>query len=270
MPIADVSSKTLYELISLQGRRAVVTGAARGLGKAIAARLAEAGAAVLLADLDGEAADRAAAALRNGARAGQVVQIIAARADVADGDSIVELAATATKLLGGVDIWINNAGIFPTQPLLEMSDESWDRVLDVNLRGAFIGSREAARCMIAGGRGGVIVNVASVAGFRGVGPGISHYVASKHGVRGLTSQLAVELAPHAIRVLGVAPTIIKTEGVLSAPAMQKDADRKLRTLLGRAGVPDDVARVVLFCVSDLALLMTGSTLIVDAGRLSLG
>jgi NAD(P)-dependent dehydrogenase (short-subunit alcohol dehydrogenase family) len=191
--------------------------------------------------------------------------------DVADGDSIVQLAATATKSLGGIDIWINNAGIFPSQPLLEMSDAAWDRVLDVNLRGAFIGAREAARCMIAGGGGGVIVNVASVAGFRGIGPGISHYVASKHGMRGLTSQLAVELAPYAIRVLGVAPTSIKTEGVLSMPAMQSDdMDRRLNTLLGRPGVPDDVARVVLFCVSDLALFMTGSTLIVDAGRLSLG
>ena len=194
--------------------------------------------------------------------------MIAEFIDVADSRSIVRTADAAVERLGGIDIWINNAGIFPTAPALEMTDQEWDRVLNINLRGTFVGCREAARRMIAAGHGGVIVNVASVAGFRGIGPGIAHYVASKHGVRGLTSQLAIELAQHEIRVLGVAPTTIKTEGVLAN--LGNDPGGRTNSMLGRAGVPDDVARVVLFCSSDMAMFMTGSTVLVDAGRLSLG
>jgi NAD(P)-dependent dehydrogenase (short-subunit alcohol dehydrogenase family) len=259
MAIADVSELPLTALISLKGRRTVVTGGARGLGKAIGRRLAEAGADVLLADLDQAAAELTAVEL--GVALG--AKVAAAAVDVAHGPSISKLADDALTKLGGIDIWINNAGIFPTTPMLRMTDDEWDRVLDINLRGTFIGCREAARCMFTGG--GVIINIASVAGFRGITAGISHYVASKHGVRGLTSQLAIELAPHDIRVLAVAPTTILTEGMLNA-----QSGKGMTSLLGRAGVPDDVARVVLFCASDLSLFMTGSTVQVDAGRLSLG
>lgn len=266
MAIADVSNQSLAQLVSLRGRRAVVTGAARGLGEAIARRLAEADATVLAADLDRAAAERTAAKLS----AASPARVHAAHVDVAQSESIAQLADAAIERLGGIDIWINNAGIFPSKPLLETTDEEWDRVLDINLRGVFIGCREAARRMIAAGRGGVIVNVASVAGLRGISPGITSYVSSKHGVCGATSQLAVELAPHNIRVLAVAPTIIRTEGVLAARSDDTNLEQRLNTLLGRAGVPDDVARVVLFCASDLSMFMTGSTLPVDAGRLSLG
>jgi NAD(P)-dependent dehydrogenase (short-subunit alcohol dehydrogenase family) len=261
MAIPDVSNNSIANLVSLEGRHAVVTGGARGLGKAIGRRLAEAGAAVLLADLNKAAAETSARELSETLQA----KVLATTVDVTSGPSVAELAAAAVDRLGSIDIWVNNAGIFPTNPLLEMTDEDWDRVLDVNLRGFFIGAREAARCMIGARRPGVIVNIASVAGFRGIASGIGHYVASKYGVRGLTSQLAIELAPHDIRVLAVAPTTILTEGVLQA-----QPDQPLTSMLGRAGVPDDVARVVLFCASDMALFMTGSTVVVDAGRLSLG
>jgi NAD(P)-dependent dehydrogenase (short-subunit alcohol dehydrogenase family) len=267
MAIADVSSKSLPELLSLQGRKAVVTGGARGLGKAIGSRLAEAGAAVLLADRDEPAALSAASDLckLHGDR------VHATSVDVTSSHSIANLASEAVDRHGRIDIWINNAGIFPSTPLLEMPDEEWDRVLNTNLRGVFLGCREAARRMIAAGIPGVIVNVASVAGFRGIRAGVAHYVASKHGVRGLTSQLAVELGPHGIRVLGVAPTIIMTEGVRAVQStVIAKGDPQGTGLLGRAGVPDDVARVVVFCASDLAIFMTGSTVPVDAGRLSLG
>ena len=196
--IADVSAKPFADLLSLAGRRAVVTGGARGLGRAIAARLAEAGASVLVGDRDAEGATAAAKAIASETGA----ETIGCHLDVTDSASVASCAALANDEFGGLDIWVNNAGIFPTSPATEMSDEAWDAVIDVNLRGAFIGCREAARTMIAAGKGGVIVNIASTAGLRGTGPGVAHYVASKHGVTGLTKQLAIEFGPHGIRVPG--------------------------------------------------------------------
>jgi NAD(P)-dependent dehydrogenase (short-subunit alcohol dehydrogenase family) len=273
MAIADVSNKSLAELISLSGRTAIVTGGAQGLGKAIARRLAEAGAAVVIGDLQLESAQRAAKELS----ATYGARVIATHLDVSDSGSIAAIAELATTQLGGLDIWVNNAGLYPNVELLKMTDELWDRVMDVNLRGVFAGCREAARRMIAAGRGGVIVNVVSTAGFKGVAPGVSAYVASKHGVRGLIRQLAIELAPHGIRVLGVAPTFCTTEGNTAAlQALAATSDRNileeieatLTSRLGRIGVPDDIGRVALFCASDLSMFMTGSTLLADAGEVS--
>ena len=268
MPISDVSSNSIQDLISLKGRRAVVTGGAKGLGSAIGYRLAEAGASVLLGDID-EAGARATANTI-AARTGSVV--LSTRLDVSDGKSVGASADKAVAELGSVDIGVNNAGIYPLTPVLEMSDEEWDRVVDINLRGTFIGCREAARRMSKAGRGGVIINIASTAGFKGAGPGITHYVASKHGVRGITRQMALELADQQIRVLAIAPTTIVTEGVKAAmagPAAEAgfELEHTYNSLLGRPGVPDDVAHVALFCASDMSLFMTGSTLPVDAGEL---
>ena len=269
MPIADVSQVALGDLISLKGRRAVVTGGAQGLGKAMARRLAEAGAAVVIGDLKIDLAQAAAGELseRYGGK------VIATRLDVTDTASIEATADLCTAELGGLDIWVNNAGLYPNVGLLEMTDESWDRVMAVNLRGVFASCRAAARRMIAAGRGGVLINVVSTAGFSGVAPGVSAYVASKHGVRGLVRQLAIELAPHDIRVLGVAPTFCETEGNMAALAelperVRTEISATLTSKLGRVGVPDDIARVVLFAASDLALFMTGSTLLADAGEIA--
>ena len=194
--------------------------------------------------------------------------------DVTDTASITAVADAAVAQLGGIDIWVSNAGIYPSHPLLEMKDEDWDRVLNINLRGLFIASREAARRMIAAKRGGVIVNMSSTAGFKGATPGVAHYVASKHAVRGVTRQMAVELAPHDIRVLAVAPCLIDTDGASRAAAEQPklkklgvDVMAQLTSrFLGREAVrPDDIARVVLFCASDLAIFMTGTIgVLVDA------
>ena len=267
--IADVSSRSIAELVSLAGRAAVVTGGGRGLGKAIAQRLAEAGADVLIGDRDGDLAEEAAQDLD----ARYASRVIATTMDVTDSESIEAAADIAVNELGGVDIWVNNAGIFPFVPLADMTDTVWDKVMAVNARGVFAGARQAMRCMTATDRGGVIVNIASTAGFRGVSPGLSAYVASKHAVRGLTRQLAMELAPHGIRVLGVAPTYCVTEGNLLAAqelggpdVTGADIAAMVSSKLGRVGVPDDVARAVLFCVSDLSIYMTGSTLLVDAGE----
>jgi len=269
MTIADVSEVALADLISLKGRSAVVTGGAQGLGKAIARRLAEAGASVLIGDLKADQARAAADELseRYGGK------VMATALDVTESASVAAAAALAANELGGIDIWVNNAGLYPNVSLLEMTDDGWDQVMAVNLRGVFSSCREAARRMIEAAKGGVLINVVSTAGFSGVAPGVSAYVASKHGVRGLIRQLAIELAPHDIRVLGVAPTFCETEGNMAALAelperVRQEISATLTSRLGRVGVPDDIARVVLFAASDMAMFMTGSTLLADAGEVA--
>ncbi len=271
MPVADVSDRSLAELWSLEGRVAVVTGGARGIGEATCHRFAEAGADVVVADLDSALAEEVAAAVadRWGHRA------IGTALDVADEAANEALADRAVAEFGRLDIWVNNAGIYPSSPLLDMSADDWDRVLAVNLRGAFLGSRAAGRRMAAAGTPGVIINVASTAGFQAAGPGVAHYVSSKHGLRGLTKALAVELGPLGIRALAIAPTLIETPGIEAGRAAFEAAGMgdMLRQMadvapLRRNGVSDDVARVALFCASDLSILMTGSTLAVDAGDLA--
>lgn len=267
MAVRDVQDAALAQLISLEGRGALVTGGAQGLGKAMVRRLAEAGADVVVGDLRLEQAQATADEIsqRYGGR------IIATLLDVTDTASIQAAADLAIAEFGSLDIWVSNAGLYPNVPLLETSDESFDQVMDVNVRGVFAGAREAARRMIAAGKGGVIVNIVSTAGFNGVAPGVAAYVASKTGVRGLVKQLARELAPHDIRVLGVAPTFCTTEGNTAAleqlpERVREEIAATLTSRLGRVGVPDDIARAVLFAASDMAMFMTGSTILVDAGE----
>jgi NAD(P)-dependent dehydrogenase (short-subunit alcohol dehydrogenase family) len=272
MPVPDVSSRSIAQLVSLEGRTAVVTGGARGIGLAIAARFAEAGANVLIGDLNKTGAEQAAETIAR--EFGN--QALGVELDVTSGASIAAAADRANRELGGLDIWVNNAGIYPFALLLEITDQDWDKVLDVNLRGMFIGAREAGRRMVQAGGGGVIINLASTAGYRAGFAGIgTHYVSSKHAVQGLTKSLAVELGAYGIRVLAIAPGITYTPGAEeSRGALQAAGLGDLmeqmgpRLPLGRLGVPDDIARVALFCASDLAMLMTGSTLLVDAGRVA--
>ena len=256
--------------MSLDGRVAVVTGGARGTGAGIVRRLADAGAHVVIADGDPEAAEQLA---REVTGIGHLA--VAAGVQMDDESSVAALADLAAHDLGRLDVWVNNAGIYPGAAFLDMTADGWDEVLDFNLKGPFFGSREAARRMVAAGRGGVIVNVGSTSSFRASTPGIAHYVSSKFGLRGLTQALAVELGPHGIRVLAVAPTFTLTPGTRARRAdLDDDAFGEYieragaAKPLGRVAVPDDVARVVLFCASDLAGFMTGSTLPVDGGDLA--
>lgn len=265
-PIPDVSDQPLSALQSLDGRVAVVTGGARGIGQAICLRLAEAGAHVVVADRDGEAAASTAATLT--ARHG--VECLAATADVLDRAAVASAADGALAAWGRLDIWVNNAGIYPAARLIEMTDEQWDQTLDVNLKGTFIGAQEAARRMVAAGGPGVVVNMASISGLRSSRGLRGHYVASKHGVIGLTKSLAVELGGDRIRVLAVAPGTIMTPGISveaeSNPEWTASIHEMGRSFpLGRIGTPDDIARVVLFCASDMAMFMTGSVVLAEAG-----
>jgi NAD(P)-dependent dehydrogenase (short-subunit alcohol dehydrogenase family) len=253
------SDLSLTELFSLRGRGAVVTGAARGIGRAICTRLAEGGADVLASDVD----EVALARLREDTG----VRVVAA--DASRSESVRALATEATSSVGEVSIWVNNVGAYPARNIVDVSDDDWRSIVDVNLTSAFLGSRAAAELMVPRGRG-VIVNIASDLGMRAA-PGLGHYAATKHGVIGLTRGLALELAPHGIRALAVAPGFVVTEGS-SGSAIVTDPDRRTRAEAevpaGRFGEPDDIARVVVFAVSDLAAFMTGSVLTVDGGVLA--
>jgi NAD(P)-dependent dehydrogenase (short-subunit alcohol dehydrogenase family) len=259
----DLSDRALADLVSLSGRVAVVTGGARGIGLATVRRLAEAGAKVVVADLDVAGAETVADEIGG----------LGLETDVRDAAALARLADQAVSSFGRLDVWVSNAGVYPTHDVLELEPEDWDLVLDVDLRGVFLGAREAARRMIGLGHGGVIVNVASTAAYRVAGRGIAHYAAAKHGVLGLTKSLAVDLGPSGVRVLAVAPCVTATPGIEEARGAMQRAGFAIERLgdelpLGRIAVPDDIARVVLFCASDMAALMTGSTVLVDAGWLA--
>lgn len=245
------------ELLSLRGRVAVVTGGAAGIGAAIVRRLVGAGARCFVADLVVDCDELRA----------HREQVIPVQLDVRDGDSLDALAARAIGEFGRLDVWVNNAGIFPRlDPLVPDADAS-AAVLDVNVRAVERGMQAAARHMIAAGRG-VILNVASTAGFRGAGT----YSASKWAVRGLTEGFAPVVGPHGVRVVGVAPTVTATAGLEAYAGSDEFGATLVRDVgrgipLGRIGTPDDVATAALFLVSDAAAFVHGHVLVVDGGSL---
>lgn len=263
--IPEFGDTPLSELLSMTGRVAVVTGGASGIGAATVQRLAEVGADVVVADLDDTAATATTARVAGATGA----RVIAAHVDVADTASLAAAADLAVTTFGRLDVWVNNAAIFPTTgPVLDASDELIDRMLEVNVRGTFAGAREAAKRMT---QRGVIVNLASTTSFR-ASAGISAYVTSKHAIVGLTKNLALELAPRDIRVVAVAPGVIDTPGVREqlAPLAAAGSDVTARLdqgPLGRGGRPDDVARMIVVLASDLSAWVTGVIVPVDAGSL---
>lgn len=268
MPVPDLTDTPIADLLSLDGQTAVVTGGAQGIGAAVARRLSEAGAVVYAADLDGDRARTTADELP--------AEGIAVTFDAADPDAHDRLAQQVVDERGRLDIWVNNAGVYPFSPLTEMTNEQWRRVVDLNLSGTYFGARAAARPMVAAGRG-TIVNLSSTAGYTAEGAGLAHYVSTKHAVRGLTKSLAVELGPSGVRALAVAPTLIETPGTLaqrdeiSQNTGGQDPHAAFADMipLRRIGKPDDVARVILFCVSGLAAFLSGDTILIDGGLKSL-
>jgi 2-deoxy-D-gluconate 3-dehydrogenase len=265
------SIPALQQLTDLTGKTAVITGGAMGIGHGIACRLGEAGARVVLADLDAEAAAASAKQLQE---AGVTAWSIGT--DVSDEVSAQEMIRAASDLSGGVDILVNNAGIFPRIRFMSLTAADFDRVIAVNLRGVFLSSKAAAKEMISQGRGGRIINITSIDALHPSSVGLAPYDASEHGVWGLTKTMALDLAPHRIWVNAIAPGAITTPGVVTQSADPEtnrvDRKRVLDALLanipmGRMGVPDDIGRAALFLASEMSSYMTGSQIVVDGGVL---
>lgn len=248
---------------NLDGRCAVVTGGGRGFGEQIAVELADLGAAVAVADVDGEAGERCAERLRRyGARA------LAVRCDVADFEAVQEAFARIAHELGPVDVLVNNAGIVTFTRFLETTEEEWDHVFAVDYTSLYNCCQAVVPGMLER-RFGRIVNISSVAGKRGGGfLGTTAYSAAKAGVLGFTKALARELAPHGVTVNAVAPGAMDTEMTRILRDDQELLGRVLAAIpLGRRGEIQDVADAVAFLCSDLASYLTGETINVDGGVL---
>lgn len=255
----------IAKLMDLSGKIAIVTGGAMGIGLGIVRRLHEAGANVLIADLD-EAAAQTAAATLNSKRPDSA---IALRCDVSQSADAQTVVRTAVEKFGGLDIMVNNAGIFPFMPLAQMDEAGFMKVIDTNLRSVYLFTKYASDQMIVQNRGGKIINVASVDSLHPSAVGLAAYDASKHGVWGFTKNVALELAKHQIAVNAIAPGGVATPGVAKATGgnLEQAKQQAANVPMGRMGDPDDMGRVALFLASELSSYMTGSLVVADGGML---
>ncbi len=260
--------KQVSELLNLEGKAAIVTGGAKGIGEGIAYRLAEAGAKILVADMDEEAAHKTAQALTDKGWVAEEFKV-----DVSDETQVQAMIQMCKEKFGSVDILVNNAGIYPPKPVAQMSEEEFERVIHVNLRSVFLTTKHAAEVMKPQG-GGKIINVTSIDALHPSMVGLAHYDASKHGVWGFTKNSALELAEHKIWVNAIAPGGIATPGVAAmsqgASAEQMEASTKAfmaKIPMHRMGEPDEIGTVALFLASDMSSYMTGEQIVVDGGAL---
>jgi NAD(P)-dependent dehydrogenase (short-subunit alcohol dehydrogenase family) len=243
----------------LDDKAAIVTGAAKGIGLAIAKRLSEAGAQVVLADIDGSGAQDAASSLQNAQ---------AAACDVREENQVEQLVRETVERHGRLDVMVSNAGIATVNPLVQMTLEEWRGVLAVNLDGVFLCTKHAALAM-AGGGGGSIINIASIKAFGG-SPAIGHYGAAKAGVVSLTKTAALELRPQGVRVNAICPGWVGTDMVLDHKAQFEavlgiDMDEYIGHIQGRLGEPEEIAGLALFLASDRSRFSSGTAYVVDGG-----
>lgn len=256
---------------SVTGKSVIVTGAAMGIGLGIAQRFAEGGADVLVADLNHAEAALSLKKLKGAGR------FAAMGIDVGEETAGEAMVALCVKEFGKLDVLVNNAGIYPQMPMLQMPHELWDKVQRVNLRGLAFACQAAGRYFMNRGRGGCIVNVASVDSVHPSMVGLAAYDASKGGVLSFSKNFALEMAPYKVRVNMVEPGAIATPGT-AAPLegsgmspveakIQMEAILKAKIPMQRMGDPDDIAKAAVFLASDAASYMTGSSVVVDGGML---
>ena len=248
------------EVFDLTDRRAIVTGASRGLGHHFALTLARAGARVALAARGIDRLEGAVKEIKGFDGCAVGIQV-----DVTDGESIRACIETAEQAFGPIDILVNNAGIAVTKPMFEHTEEDWDSVLDTNLKGIWLMAQEVARRMVSRKQGGSIINIASVLGERGIAQ-LPGYCASKGGIINLTRAMAVELAPHGIRVNAIAPGYIETD--MNRQFFATQAGQRLIKSIPqrRLGQVEDLDGVLLLLASDASRYMTGSVITIDGGQ----
>lgn len=257
----------LRQNIDLFSKVAIVTGGAMGIGFGIAYRLAEAGASVMIADMNKEAADEAAAKLV--AKGWKTTSVAT---DVSDATQVQNMIDVTVEAYGSVDILVNDAGIYPNVPVMQMDEKEFDKILSVNLKGVYLCTKAAATQMIKQGKGGKIINITSVDALHPSMIGLAAYDSSKHGIWGFTKNVALELAPHNIWVNAIAPGGINTPGAGAGQPVSKETEAMMAPFLAkipmkRMGEPDDIGKVALFLASDLSSYMTGSQVVVDGGVL---
>jgi 2-dehydro-3-deoxy-D-gluconate 5-dehydrogenase len=258
--------KNIHALLDLTGKVAIITGGGQGIGQGICYRLSEAGAHVIVADVDyGAAHDTAQDLISRGWRAE------AAKVDVASETDITTMVSTCVTNHGSLDILVNNAGIYPNAPLAQLTEAVFDKVMRVNLRSVFLATKYAAEAMKRQG-GGRIINVTSIDALHPSMVGLATYDASKHGAWGFTKNSALELAPHNIWVNAIAPGGIATPGVANLNAGSGDVAANTEAFLAkipmhRMGNPDEIGMVALFLASDMSSYMTGAQIVVDGGVL---
>jgi len=257
--------KNFDQLLNLSGKAAIVTGGAKGIGYGISYRLAEAGAKVVIADLDEAAAQAAAQELTNKGWLAEAIQV-----DVSSEEAVKRLIGFCQEKFGSLNILVNNAGIYPSTLIADMTVEQFGKVMHVNLLSVFMTTKYAAEVMK--GQGGRIINISSIDALHPSMTGLAHHDASKHGVWGFTKNAALELAEHKIWVNAVAPGGITTPGTAAMsqgePANQDATEAFLAKIpMHRMGEPDDIGKVVLFLASDMSDYMTGEQIVVDGGAL---
>ncbi len=244
--------------LDLSGKSAIVTGAGSGIGREVAHTLASHGAAVTVGDVNGESGQKTADEIKEHGGKSQAV-----RTDVSDSGQVSALVKAAEEAFGGVDILVNNAGFGFNSRIVDMTEEDWDRVLDVNLKGQFLCSKAAGRAMIQQGKGGRIVNIASTAAANARYEG-GAYCAAKAGVVQLTKVLAMELGPYGITVNSVGPGLTETPANLDT-SHEYRANFLAQVALGRTAQPSEIANAVLFLASPMAEYISGQVIYVDGG-----
>jgi len=258
-------------MMRLSKKVAIVTGAGRGIGRAIAFALSSEGTSVVISDADGASAERTADETRN--KGGKA---LATKTDVVSNLDLSQMVNSTVREFGRIDLLVNCAGVHSTARFEDITEKEWDRIMDVNVKGVFLCSQHVVRQMIAQGQGGKIVNIASISG-KAAWPRIAHYTASKHAVIGLTRSMAIDLAQYRINVNAVCPgevdtdmhdQILKEAAELSGKSIEEIRKEFVAKIpLGRMEQPEDVAKLVVFLCTDDADYMTGQAINIDGGEI---